>query len=162
MRCPKCGYVSFNYLDRCKKCGRDLTAFKAEHNLWGIKPGTLSIYSSIQQAVEQGESLLGPSIEEVPELEEDLLHGIEMIEEEEEDPAVPQDALSAPPSEEELEGIHLELEEIELGGGEPEEKEAVLELEEEAEDASDLINLDEIELSWEEEEEEEDPGKEGS
>ncbi len=24
MRCPKCGYISFDYLKSCEKCGRDL------------------------------------------------------------------------------------------------------------------------------------------
>ena len=33
MRCPKCGYTSFDYLDSCKKCGNDLVAFKAKHGL---------------------------------------------------------------------------------------------------------------------------------
>jgi hypothetical protein len=28
MRCPKCGFHSFNYLDSCKKCGGDLTDLK--------------------------------------------------------------------------------------------------------------------------------------
>lgn len=28
MRCPKCGYNSFDHLDNCKKCGKDLVAFK--------------------------------------------------------------------------------------------------------------------------------------
>lgn len=231
MKCPKCGYVSFNYLDRCKKCGRDLVAFKAEHNLWGIKPGTLSIYSSIQQALEREEPQEGraismlPSLDELSDMEEGLPHDIEMIEEEDEEPAVSQDALSPVIPEAELEGIHLDLgeidleggggvmapqageeepdielemisleedvakgtqnkelpggspplkespmvidldlEEIELEGGEPEEKEPLLELVEEAEDGSDLLDLDEIdeiELSWEEEEKEEGPGKKG-
>ncbi len=28
MKCPKCGYNSFEFLDSCKKCGNDLVAFK--------------------------------------------------------------------------------------------------------------------------------------
>ena len=28
MRCPKCGFHSFDYLDSCKKCGNDLTEQK--------------------------------------------------------------------------------------------------------------------------------------
>ncbi|GMT43114.1 MAG: hypothetical protein IEMM0002_1525 [bacterium] len=30
MKCPKCAYVSFEYLNSCRKCGVDLTAHKAE------------------------------------------------------------------------------------------------------------------------------------
>lgn len=29
MKCPKCGYVSFDHLQNCKKCGEDLTVHKA-------------------------------------------------------------------------------------------------------------------------------------
>ena len=28
MKCPKCGFISFDYLDRCKKCGQDLASHK--------------------------------------------------------------------------------------------------------------------------------------
>jgi hypothetical protein len=28
MRCQKCGFVSFDYLSQCKKCGADLTAVR--------------------------------------------------------------------------------------------------------------------------------------
>jgi len=34
MRCPKCGYNSFDHLDSCKKCGKDLLEFKQS---FGIK-----------------------------------------------------------------------------------------------------------------------------
>lgn len=33
MKCPKCGYQSFNNLTACKKCGRDLTRERAKFNL---------------------------------------------------------------------------------------------------------------------------------
>lgn len=33
MRCPKCGFTGFDHLDECRKCGRDLTAFKARFTL---------------------------------------------------------------------------------------------------------------------------------
>ena len=37
MRCPKCGFVSFNHLDNCKKCGRDLTEQKAMLGIRSVK-----------------------------------------------------------------------------------------------------------------------------
>jgi len=33
MKCPKCGFNSFEFHDTCKKCGKDLIAFKASHNI---------------------------------------------------------------------------------------------------------------------------------
>jgi len=35
MKCPKCGFNSFEYLDSCKKCGNDLSTFKMS---LGIQP----------------------------------------------------------------------------------------------------------------------------
>ncbi|MBW1975541.1 MAG: hypothetical protein JRI45_08210 [Deltaproteobacteria bacterium] len=35
MRCPKCHYISFDYLDKCKKCGADLTELKRQLLLYG-------------------------------------------------------------------------------------------------------------------------------
>lgn len=35
MKCPKCGFNSFEFLDNCKKCGSDLVHFKKNH---GIDP----------------------------------------------------------------------------------------------------------------------------
>jgi len=35
MKCPKCGYNSFEFHDACKKCAHDLTGYKNSH---GLKP----------------------------------------------------------------------------------------------------------------------------
>jgi len=37
MKCPKCGYHSFEYLDNCKKCGTDLNEHKAKYTLRGMQ-----------------------------------------------------------------------------------------------------------------------------
>lgn len=36
MKCPKCGYNSFEHHDTCKKCANDLTAYKATFGLTAI------------------------------------------------------------------------------------------------------------------------------
>jgi hypothetical protein len=36
MKCPKCGYNSFEFHDACKKCANDLTAYKDIHGLKSI------------------------------------------------------------------------------------------------------------------------------
>jgi len=33
MKCPKCGYNSFEYYDSCKKCSSDLTGYKLTHSI---------------------------------------------------------------------------------------------------------------------------------
>ena len=40
MKCPKCGYHSFDHLDSCKKCSTDLTEHKSKFNVRGFfSPG---------------------------------------------------------------------------------------------------------------------------
>ncbi len=36
MRCPKCGFNSFDYLDNCKKCGKDLVEFKERYGIKSV------------------------------------------------------------------------------------------------------------------------------
>jgi len=43
MKCPKCSYVSHDYLDACRKCNIDLVNFKAQMHLQAIKPGVLDL-----------------------------------------------------------------------------------------------------------------------
>lgn len=42
MKCPKCGYNSFETYDACKKCGNDLSSYKDIH---GLKPIVLPVES---------------------------------------------------------------------------------------------------------------------
>lgn len=62
MKCPKCGYNSFDYLDSCKKCGKDLVEFKQRY---GIKSVLLpGVTGAVATTVEE-EDLLAV---EAPEL----------------------------------------------------------------------------------------------
>jgi len=36
MKCPKCGYNSFEFLNACKKCGADLSSFKKTHRISAV------------------------------------------------------------------------------------------------------------------------------
>lgn len=38
MRCTKCSYTSFDYLDRCKSCGEDLVPAKIKLNIYSKMP----------------------------------------------------------------------------------------------------------------------------
>jgi hypothetical protein len=42
MKCPKCGYSSFSYLDECKRCSAYLVEFKMKHNIWGVEPANIN------------------------------------------------------------------------------------------------------------------------
>ena len=41
MKCPNCNYVSHDYLDACRSCGGDLSAFKAQIGLHAWPPGVV-------------------------------------------------------------------------------------------------------------------------
>ena len=45
MKCPKCNYVSFDYLDSCKKCGYDLSQVREERNIMIFRPGSRDIFT---------------------------------------------------------------------------------------------------------------------
>ena len=38
MRCPKCGYVSFDYNLECPKCNKDISAEQQKMNIFPFKP----------------------------------------------------------------------------------------------------------------------------
>jgi hypothetical protein len=38
MKCPRCGYTSFDYMDRCKSCGEDLVPAKIKLNIFTKQP----------------------------------------------------------------------------------------------------------------------------
>jgi len=72
MRCPKCGYVSFDYLSRCKKCSRDLADARRTLNLIDAKPAVPFLLGSLVGAAVQDsgrERLSGLSLTQETDLE---------------------------------------------------------------------------------------------
>ena len=49
MRCPNCGYVSFDYLDQCVKCRTDLTGERQRLNLLDIQPNPISFLEIMER-----------------------------------------------------------------------------------------------------------------
>jgi len=45
MKCPKCGYVSHDYLSACRKCSVDLLGFKAQMQLYVVQSGNIDLRS---------------------------------------------------------------------------------------------------------------------
>lgn len=43
MKCPKCNYVSHDYLDTCRKCSMNLAVFKQQIGLFVLQPGILDL-----------------------------------------------------------------------------------------------------------------------
>lgn len=88
MKCPKCGYNSFEQLDDCKKCGQNLSDHKAKFNLRGF-------YRAGQVATA---TISPPPIEETA-LEDDVAEdesvdfGFDFLDEEEDQASAPQENL---------------------------------------------------------------------
>jgi uncharacterized RDD family membrane protein YckC len=50
MKCPKCSYTSFDYLESCKKCGKDLTEFKQRFGITSVLfPGQLQAEEAVAE-----------------------------------------------------------------------------------------------------------------
>jgi hypothetical protein len=47
MKCPKCRYITFDYLDTCPRCGKDMSAEKAKMNIFSVKPNTPFLLGSL-------------------------------------------------------------------------------------------------------------------
>lgn len=43
MKCPKCGFVSFNHLESCRKCGKDLDGVRRERGFMDLVPQPMDI-----------------------------------------------------------------------------------------------------------------------
>lgn len=76
MRCPKCGFHSFDYLDNCKKCGVDLTELKLRCKFQGYVAPPAAESDSAPEAPFQ-------DLPEVAEAEEEAIDfGFDILEEE--------------------------------------------------------------------------------
>jgi hypothetical protein len=53
MKCPKCGYVSHDYLDACRKCSVSLVDFKTELHLQVAQPGDLDLSVVLNEHIEE-------------------------------------------------------------------------------------------------------------
>lgn len=47
MKCPKCGYISFDYAQACPKCNRDTTVEREKLKIPSFKPATLSLLGAL-------------------------------------------------------------------------------------------------------------------
>jgi len=56
MKCPQCGYISFDYLDTCKKCGNNLTPVRDLLDITPVSPNPPFLLASLVGAEEMLES----------------------------------------------------------------------------------------------------------
>jgi hypothetical protein len=72
MKCPKCGYNSFEYYDSCKKCSSDLTGYKLTYS---ITPMLFPLEAKEKLAAEMrlAESATTDHVSNISETHDDIL-----------------------------------------------------------------------------------------
>jgi hypothetical protein len=78
MKCPKCGYISFDYNLTCPKCNRDISSEQEKLNLPSFKPHTPSLLGALTGEAHESQSELGRGSAEI-----DLAHDAEITFDEE-------------------------------------------------------------------------------
>jgi len=61
MRCPKCGFHSFDHLETCKKCGQDLSEHKVKYGIGGL----MTFVTASRGGAAPKEAKEGPAADEV-------------------------------------------------------------------------------------------------
>ena len=88
MKCPKCGYHSFDHLDSCKKCGQGLAEHKEKFNLRGFfSPGQTAAPEPTPVVEEYTE-------EEEPSADGSVDFGFDFLDEEQDPVGDPADNIS--------------------------------------------------------------------
>ena len=75
MKCPKCDYTSFDYLESCRKCGYNLISVRETLRLPGIKPEVPFLLGSLLDDFEQSQieaTIPPPEDSEIPPLPEEF------------------------------------------------------------------------------------------
>lgn len=78
MRCPECGFHSFDYLDHCKKCGIDLTACKQRLRLSGPQPVAPP---AVDKSAAPLQATIAPPLEPDELEEEEIDFGFDILQE---------------------------------------------------------------------------------
>ena len=61
MKCPKCGYTNFDYLDSCKKCGNDISDVRSMLGVIAIAPEDRAVLRPKRPAPRQAAPQAAPA-----------------------------------------------------------------------------------------------------
>ncbi len=141
MKCPKCGFISFDFNDRCPKCNRELKDIRDTLILFPFKPNPIN-WLEIEELEPEQEPQIAEEKEEI-ELEQVSLDSL--VEEKEEELSQ-EEALSEEEEEIEIEPVDLKSLEQEIEKARKESKEK-----EKEEIELEPIDLENLEIELEEE-----------
>jgi len=155
MRCPKCGYTSFAYLETCGKCGRNLAEAHEAFGLYARRPTPPDLTAYVAATMEGADALEAAHVTAALSIDLSQLDeiGVEAMEMPTQAPPLPVETPAEPVQPTEIDpGFALEPEqESQLLGIEPA-ADAAKAPEEPGSQPIDLTQLDEIELEMEVEE----------
>ena len=69
MRCPKCGYTSFPYLDRCRKCGQALAEARAVYGAYALPPTPLDLMTAYEAGQVDAAATASPEATSTPSID---------------------------------------------------------------------------------------------
>ncbi|NLI83090.1 MAG: hypothetical protein GX443_15610 [Deltaproteobacteria bacterium] len=76
MKCHACGFIGFDHLSQCSKCGTDLSAVRDKLGFTAAKPSVPCFLAALLSNLDQGTPLntgkpqrLEPAVSEIPEIE---------------------------------------------------------------------------------------------
>jgi hypothetical protein len=78
MKCPKCGYTSFPYLENCRKCGAGLATQRAALGLYGLPPEPPDLRLAYQAVGLDLSAVLLPQSFSEPDLDIDQLPDLDL------------------------------------------------------------------------------------
>jgi hypothetical protein len=91
MKCQKCGFVSFDYLSQCKKCGADLTGVRELLGFSALKSEVPSLLGTLLKNGGKSDGIQGRPVAEAGDINVDSASGLHWQE-----PSGPEQAAEKP------------------------------------------------------------------
>lgn len=63
MKCPKCGYTSFAYLENCRKCGHEYAETRGPFGVYGRRPTAPDLMANLSSEMDAADASLSPAID---------------------------------------------------------------------------------------------------
>jgi hypothetical protein len=76
MKCQKCGFVSFDYLSQCKKCGADLTAVRELLGFSALKSEVPALLGTLLKSGGRSGAVQGRPVTEASDINVDSASGL--------------------------------------------------------------------------------------
>lgn len=86
MKCPKCGYASFPYLESCRKCGQGFADPRVFFGVYALPPNPPDLMSAYETSQTDTVSTPEVAFERLEEIDNHLVAGVDTARSRQEDP----------------------------------------------------------------------------